>query len=67
MSKYVMEQNTILNWADVVDGKATVTFKNRGASYSYAIVTLCKVTDGLVANLTKAVSFKIADYLPATE
>lgn len=67
MSKYVMEQNTILNWADVVDGKATVTFKNRGASYSYAIVTLCKVTDGQVANLTKAVSFKIADYLPATE
>lgn len=67
MSKYVMEQNTILNWADVVDGKATVTFKNRGAGYPFAIVTLCKVADGQVANLTKAVSFKIADYLPATE
>lgn len=67
MNKYVIAQNTTLNWADVVDGVATVTFKNRGASYPYAIYSVCKVTEAGVEKLTKQASFKMADYLPAAE
>ena len=61
MVKYVVAQNTTLNWGDVVDGKATVKFKNRGSSYMYAIYSACKVTDDAVVALTKPASKNLTE------
>ena len=66
-NKYLANKSTYMKYADVVDGKATVTFTASADYYYMCVAGFNENADGSVKEFSKYTSTQISSMLPAAE